>query len=157
MEESIGYCGLRGQINDVRAVCVGTPWQRSFAMHGVVPAVPIRVINARKDPATGTYIEADAGLPEVPQKTPAEIGIVRLLRKRWDIRAYSREFDWGMESPGNLQLSVALLASYLGDNAIDEVIARHEAFARIVIQSLPRDQWTLTERQMSFYLNVDLQ
>ena len=148
------YCGVRSSAADSVLVCVGTPPQISFLCHGGRPPLGLRVTALHFDPATRAYAEQEVDLSR-RRSFPEHPGKPRVLRKRWDIRAYSREFDWGRLTPGALQLAVATLSDFLGDAAVDVAIREHERFARVVVASLPTDNWVLPEREVNLCLSVD--
>lgn len=149
------YCGSRSKHGRPCYICVGTPEQISLAIHGRVLPIPLRIKNLSIDPQTGAYVEREIPLPHSP-KSPEEIGKPRILRKRLDLRNYSDEFEWGQEDAGCLQLSIAILADFLGDSRVQDAIEKHEQFARIVIRALPRDHWTLSDRELGFFVNIEI-
>jgi hypothetical protein len=151
----IMYYGTRsGREPPPRFVCVGTPEQISFMRHGGRPPLGLRVVTLHCDPATGSSWEQQEDL-SARRTFPNQPGKPRALRKRWDIRKSSREFDWGRLTPGALQLAVAILAEFLGEASIDEAIRQHEKFARSVIAKLPPEQWELSDREVNFCLSVE--
>ena len=57
-------------------------------------------------------------------------------------------FEWG--DAGGVQLSLALLADFLGDDA--RARGLYEAFEREVVDHLPHDSWTLTDHEVAIAL-----
>jgi len=68
------------------------------------------------------------------------------LNPRLDLRKHSvTGYEWGYGGSGPAQLALAILADCMGD----EFALRHyQEFKRAVIQSLPRQDWTLTSGQV---------
>ena len=63
------------------------------------------------------------------------------LDPRFDLKRLSPAgFEWTYEGTGPAQLSLALLADHLGDDAT--ALALHERFMRDIVAYLPND-WTL--------------
>ena len=149
------YCGSRSKHGKPCYVYVGTPEQISLAIHGRVLPIPLRIKNLSVDPQTGAYVETEVPLPHSP-KSPIEIGRPRVLRKRLDLRNYSDEFEWGQEGAGCLQLSIAILADFLGDGRVQDAIEKHERFARTVIRTLAWDHWTLSDRELGFLVSIEI-
>jgi hypothetical protein len=70
----------------------------------------------------------------------------RPLRMRSDLSGNATTaFDWGYVGTG--QLSLALLAEFLGDDRRAEALA--PAFEKHVVAYLPHDSWTLTDRELA--------
>jgi hypothetical protein len=74
------------------------------------------------------------------------------LRPRHDLHRYSAaEFSWGGDSPGQLQLSLALLADALGDD--ERALKFHQDFSRRVVSIFP-DRWTITRTRIVAHANT---
>ena len=70
----------------------------------------------------------------------------RPLRMRSDLSGNATTpFDWGYAGGG--QLSLALLSDLLGDDRRTEALA--PAFEQAVVARLPRESWTLTDRDLA--------
>lgn len=69
----------------------------------------------------------------------------RLLDGRTDLHDYSRTFEWGRNSAGAAQLSLAMLADALGSDARAQVL--HHKFKNRVIVDLP-ERWTITRSRV---------
>lgn len=112
----------------------------------------IRVFDAGINPESGEVEEREAPIGElwVPPK-PATSG-VRQLRPRYDLAAHCREFDWGCDSMGARQLGVALLADQLPAGRELEAVERGGEFTRLVVAQLAGDSWSLSGRQIGFFL-----
>jgi hypothetical protein len=77
----------------------------------------------------------------------------RPLPPRLDLRNHSPTgFEWGYGGSGPAQLSLALLADYLGDD--DEAVAWHQDFKSLCVAHLPHECWTLTEDEIQRTLEV---
>jgi hypothetical protein len=68
-----------------------------------------------------------------------------LLDSRTDLHNYSSTFEWGSDSAGAAQLSVALLADALDNDARAQSI--HQKFKSRVVAELP-DRWTMTRSRI---------
>ncbi len=69
----------------------------------------------------------------------------RLLDCRTDLHDYSTKFEWGRDSEGAAQLSVALLADALGDDGRAQLL--HRNFKSRVIVDLP-ERWTMSRSRI---------
>jgi Family of unknown function (DUF6166) len=69
----------------------------------------------------------------------------RPLDERTDLYDYSITLEWGRDSAGAAQLSLALLADALGND--DRARLLHESFRRRVVVDLP-ERWTLTRSRI---------
>jgi hypothetical protein len=69
----------------------------------------------------------------------------RPLDARTDLQNYSATFDWGSDSAGAAQLSLALLADALGNDARAQSI--HQKFKSRVVVDLP-ERWTMTRSRI---------
>lgn len=91
----------------------------------------------------------DAGLTVVvcPDGEPE-----RPLEPRFDLRNHSPTgFECGYGGSGPAQLSLALCADVLGDDAVAQAV--YQAFKFRVVGGLPRDQdWILTEDEITAVL-----
>ena len=95
--------------------------------------------------------------PVLESPAGGHVGKPYCLPRRWDLRRYSECFDWATAGPGAMQLAIAMLADHVGPAHVDDAVNRHEEFARVVVAALPQVQWTLHEREISFFLNVDIE
>jgi hypothetical protein len=77
------------------------------------------------------------------------------LPPRYDLRDYRQMlskqppqsmFSWGEISPASAQLSLALLADCLGDDA--KALALYMPFCTRVVERLPKSGWRLTEERL---------
>ena len=73
--------------------------------------------------------------------TRVEGNIEAALPPRLDLVEHSPDFEWGYGGSGPSQLSLALLADAMGDDA--KAIALHEPFKWEVISRLPHEGWQL--------------
>ena len=74
------------------------------------------------------------------------------LRPRHDLHRYpAANFSWGSDSPGQLQLSLALLADALGDD--ERALKFHQDFSRRVVSIFP-DRWTITRARIVAHANT---
>lgn len=67
------------------------------------------------------------------------------LDARMDLHDYATTFDWGRDSAGAIQLSLALLADALDNDARARFL--HQKFKSRVIVDLP-ERWTLTRSRI---------
>ena len=67
------------------------------------------------------------------------------LNGRNDLRNYSETFEWGRDSAGATQLSLALLADALDNDARAQLL--HQSFKDRVIVGLP-ERWTITRSRI---------
>ena len=68
------------------------------------------------------------------------------LERRYDLKRFTRTgFEWTYEGPGPNQLSLALLADHLDDDA--KALALCDGFMRSVVANLEND-WELTGEDM---------
>lgn len=71
----------------------------------------------------------------------------RALRLRLDLANHSPTgFEWGYAGSGPAQLALALLADAVGDD--HRAVEWHQPFKFAVVGKLPRDGFTLTDRQV---------
>lgn len=75
----------------------------------------------------------------------------RPLDVRADLRNYSTIFDWGSDSLGAAQLSLALLADALGDDA--RATQLHQDFKSRVVVELP-ERWTITRSRILAHVKM---
>jgi len=69
------------------------------------------------------------------------------LDPRFDLRTHSPNgFEWGYGGTGPAQLALALLADWLGDDAL--ALDLYQAFKFKTVASLPREGWTLTGKEI---------
>jgi uncharacterized protein DUF6166 len=69
----------------------------------------------------------------------------RPLDSRTDLHDYAITFEWGNESAGATQLSLALLADAVGNDALAQSL--HQKFKSRVIVDLP-ERWTITRSRI---------
>jgi Family of unknown function (DUF6166) len=69
----------------------------------------------------------------------------RPLDSRTDLQDHSANFEWGRDSAGAEQLSLALLADALGNDIRAKFL--HQKFKSRVIVDLP-DRWTMTRSRI---------
>jgi hypothetical protein len=69
----------------------------------------------------------------------------RPLDARTDLHNYSATFDWGSDSVGAAQLSLALLADALDNDSRAQSI--HQKFKSRVVVELP-ERWTMTRSRI---------
>jgi hypothetical protein len=79
------------------------------------------------------------------QVTVREATDRRPLDIRTDLHNYSTTFEWGRDSAGAAQLSLALLADALGSDARAQLL--HQNFKSRVIVDLP-ERWTITRSRI---------
>jgi hypothetical protein len=79
------------------------------------------------------------------QVTVREATDRRPLDVRTDLYNYSTTFEWGRDSAGAAQLSLALLADALGSDARPQVL--HQNFKSRVVVDLP-ERWTMTRSRI---------
>jgi uncharacterized protein DUF6166 len=77
--------------------------------------------------------------------TVREAAAKRPLDNRSDLRDYSTMFEWGRDSAGAAQLSLALLADALDNDARAQLL--HQHFKNRVILDLP-ERWTMTRSRI---------
>ena len=75
----------------------------------------------------------------------AEDAEKRPLDSRTDLQNYSETFEWGRDSAGAAQLSLALLADALDNDARARSI--HQKFKSRVIVDMP-ERWTMTRSRI---------
>jgi hypothetical protein len=68
------------------------------------------------------------------------------LNPRSDLCDSPVGFEWGYNGSGPKQLTIALLADFLGDTI--QALALCHLFRRSVIAKLPHDHWTLTGNEI---------
>jgi Family of unknown function (DUF6166) len=69
----------------------------------------------------------------------------RPLDSRTDLHHYAATFEWGNDTEGAMQLSLALLADAVANDAIAQSL--HQKFKRRVIIDLP-ERWTITRSRI---------
>ena len=75
----------------------------------------------------------------------------RKLNPRFDLREHtttipsSSGFEWGYGGSGPAQLALALLADNVDK---DTALRLYQRYKFLVVSRLPRDEWTLTSRQI---------
>ena len=79
------------------------------------------------------------------QVTVREDAEKRPLDSRTDLHNYSTTFEWGSDSAGAAQLSLALLADALDNDARAQSI--HQKFKSRVIVDMP-ERWTMTRSRI---------
>jgi Family of unknown function (DUF6166) len=79
------------------------------------------------------------------QVTVREDPDTRPLELRTDLHDYFRRFEWGCDSAGAAQLSLALLADALDSDARAQIL--HQAFMSRVVVGLP-ERWTITRSRI---------
>jgi hypothetical protein len=75
----------------------------------------------------------------------------RPLDGRTDLHNYSATFDWGSDTEGAAQLSLALLADALEDDARAQTL--HQKFKSRVIIDLP-ERWTMTRSRILAHAKI---
>jgi hypothetical protein len=73
------------------------------------------------------------------------------LADRRDLHNYSTTFDWGSDNEGAAQLSLALLADALDNDACAQSL--HQKFKSRVIVDLP-ERWTMTRSRILAHAKV---
>lgn len=79
------------------------------------------------------------------QVTVREASERRPLDVRTDLHNHSATFEWGRDSAGAAQLSLALLADALGNDTRAQFL--HQKFKSRVIVDLP-ERWTMTRSRI---------
>jgi hypothetical protein len=85
------------------------------------------------------------------QVTVREAADRRPLDGRTDLHNYSATFDWGHDSAGAAQLSLALLSDALSNDVRAQLLHHH--FKRRVIVDLPT-RWTITRSRILAYARM---
>jgi hypothetical protein len=70
----------------------------------------------------------------------------RALRLRHDLGHFSDFADWGRNTPGTIQLALAILADAAGDKFAKEHYVR---FAREFLAGAPRESWYLSAAKVA--------
>ena len=69
------------------------------------------------------------------------------LKPRFDLCLFDfNGFEWGYESSGTMQLSLALLADHLNNDK--QAVSSCGAFARALVAKLPDEGWRLSSEQI---------
>lgn len=102
----------------------------------------MKVYHGRRTPAgVEVRVENDDGLH------------LRMLDPRFDLRNHSPTgFEYGYCGSGPAQLALAMLADALGDD--EQAMNWYQEFKRVVIASLNDPEWTLTEEQVIYHLDM---
>lgn len=88
---------------------------------------------------------------QVTVREVTEDGDKSFLDRRADLHDYHETFEWGRDSAGAAQLSLALLADALGDDARAQVL--HQSFKSRVIIDLPA-RWTITRSRVLAHARI---
>lgn len=103
--------------------------------------------NLRCDPAT---IYRGLLLPNSPQVLREDVGGSRsVLNPRFDISAIAADIEWGVDSPGADQLSLAVLCDALGEDA---AAALYPHFKFDVVMDLA-EEWVLTAADVADWVS----
>jgi len=105
---------------------------------------PTRVYSGRRNEGANRVSVRDSSHPEAG---PVERDLTPEASR--EIHDYSAQFDWGAETAGALQLSVALLLDVTGDPGV----ARRwcQLFAHKYVANLPQE-WTVPEIDIDLWL-----
>ncbi len=93
---------------------------------------------------------------EVTFSEPNTLTSNESLPMRYDLARIAGSYNWGSESPGALQLSIALIANAVDD---DSAIKHYREFCRRLLAKMPgADPWILTRGQIfGFVREIELE